>query len=52
MFKVQGTMFEPPPPFDVAQGRLSSPATRGRTKEGELNLESFDKAQGRPGTLN
>src|SRR3990172_13092693 len=31
MFKVQGTMFEPPP--------LSSPATRGRTKERESNLE-------------
>jgi hypothetical protein len=26
-------LFKPPLPFDVAQGRLSSPATRGRIKE-------------------
>jgi hypothetical protein len=25
--------FKPPPPFDAAQGMLSSPAARGRMKE-------------------
>jgi hypothetical protein len=26
-------LFKPPPPFDAAQGMLSSPATWGRMKE-------------------
>jgi len=26
---------KPPPSFDVTQDRLSSPASRGRTKEGD-----------------
>ena len=29
-------LFKPPPPFDAAQGRLSSPRRRGRIKKGEV----------------
>jgi hypothetical protein len=34
--------FKPPPPFGVAQGMLSSPATRGRMKEGVERLEQLE----------
>jgi hypothetical protein len=33
--------FEPPPSFDVTRDRLSSPAARGRIKEGGISLALF-----------